>query len=165
LDAFGYVLKLLQSGLGNLAAYLAAHVLLCLVPAFFIAGAMTALIPKESVTRFLGRNAPKYVSYPAAALAGSVLSVCSCTIVPLFAITRSYSTFNQVNISRIGFVEMTFNRVGGAAAPSSAAYPGPETAARRQAASNDAESSEPLMLLPPVSKCPVIEERLTEILQ
>jgi hypothetical protein len=85
LDAFGYVLKLLQSGLGNLAAYLAAHVLLCLVPAFFIAGAMTALIPKESVTRFLGRNAPKYVSYPAAALAGSVLSVCSCTIVPLFA--------------------------------------------------------------------------------
>jgi hypothetical protein len=85
LDTVGYVLKLLQGGLGNLAAYLAAHVLLCLVPAFFIAGAMTALIPKESVTRFLGRNAPKYVSYPAAALAGSVLSVCSCTIVPLFA--------------------------------------------------------------------------------
>jgi len=85
LDVLGYVAKLLQSGLGNLAAYLAAHVLLCLVPAFFIAGAMTALIPKESVTRFLGRNAPKYVSYPAAALAGSVLSVCSCTIVPLFA--------------------------------------------------------------------------------
>jgi uncharacterized membrane protein YraQ (UPF0718 family) len=74
-----------QGGLGNLAAYLAAHVLLCLVPAFYIAGAMTALIPKSSVTRFLGRSAPKYVSYPAAALAGSVLAVCSCTIVPLFA--------------------------------------------------------------------------------
>jgi len=85
MDIFSTLLKLLQGGLGNLAAYLAAHVLLCLVPAFFIAGAMTALIPKESVTRFLGRNAPKYVSYPAAALAGSVLSVCSCTIVPLFA--------------------------------------------------------------------------------
>jgi hypothetical protein len=85
MDIVGYLLKLLQGGLGNLAAYLAAHVLLCLVPAFFIAGAMTALIPKESVTRFLGRNAPKYVSYPAAALAGSLLSVCSCTIVPLFA--------------------------------------------------------------------------------
>jgi hypothetical protein len=84
-DVAGFLLKLLQGGLGNLAAYLAAHVLLCLVPAFYIAGAMTALIPKESVTRFLGRNAPKYVSYPAAALAGSVLSVCSCTIVPLFA--------------------------------------------------------------------------------
>jgi hypothetical protein len=71
--------------LGNLAAYLAAHVLLCLVPAFYIAGAMTALIPKQSVTRFLGRSAPRYVSYSAAALAGSVLAVCSCTIVPLFA--------------------------------------------------------------------------------
>ena len=80
-----FLLKLVQGGLGNLAAYLAAHVLLCLVPAFFIAGAMTALIPKESVTRFLGRNTPKYISYPAAALAGSVLAVCSCTIVPLFA--------------------------------------------------------------------------------
>ncbi|MCU0244761.1 MAG: permease [Acidobacteria bacterium] len=85
MDFVSTLLKLLHGGLGNLAAYLAAHVLLCLVPAFFIAGAMTALIPKESVTRFLGRNAPKYVSYPAAALAGSVLSVCSCTIVPLFA--------------------------------------------------------------------------------
>lgn len=80
-----FLLKLVEGGAGNLAAYLAAHVLLCLVPAFYIAGAMTALIPKESVTRFLGRNAPKYVSYPAAALAGSVLAVCSCTIVPLFA--------------------------------------------------------------------------------
>ncbi len=80
-----FLLNLLRGGLGNLAAYLAAHVLLCLVPAFYIAGAMTALIPKESVTRFLGRSAPKWVSYPAAALAGSVLAVCSCTIVPLFA--------------------------------------------------------------------------------
>ncbi len=80
-----FVTTLLQSGLGNLGAYLAAHVLLCLVPAFYIAGAMTALIPKETVTRFLGRNTPKFISYPAAALAGSVLAVCSCTIVPLFA--------------------------------------------------------------------------------
>jgi uncharacterized membrane protein YraQ (UPF0718 family) len=85
MDFTALLTKLIQGGLGNLAAYLAAHVLLCLVPAFYIAGAMTALIPKESVTRFLGRNAPKYVSYPAAALAGSVLAVCSCTIVPLFA--------------------------------------------------------------------------------
>ncbi len=81
----GFVIELIQGGLGNLAAYLAAHVLLCLVPAFFIAGAMTALIPKESVTRFLGRNRPKFISYPAALLAGSVLAVCSCTVVPLFA--------------------------------------------------------------------------------
>ncbi len=80
-----WVVRLLQGGLGNLAAYLAAHVLLCLVPAFFVAGAMAALLPKESVTRFLGRKTPKYISYPAAAAAGSLLAVCSCTIVPLFA--------------------------------------------------------------------------------
>jgi len=85
LDILAFLLELVQGGLSNLAAYLAAHVLLCLVPAFYIAGAMTALIPKESVTRFLGRNTPKFISYSAAALAGSVLAVCSCTIVPLFA--------------------------------------------------------------------------------
>lgn len=79
------LLRLLQGGLGNLAAYLAAHVLLCLVPAFFVAGGLAALIPREAITRFLGKDAPKYISYPAAALAGSVLAVCSCTIVPLFA--------------------------------------------------------------------------------
>jgi len=78
-------LNLLSGGLGNLAAYLAAHVLLCLLPAFFIAGAMTAFIPKEMVTRYLGRNTPKFVSYPAAAAAGFLLAVCSCTVIPLFA--------------------------------------------------------------------------------
>jgi uncharacterized membrane protein YraQ (UPF0718 family) len=76
---------MLYSGLGNLAAYLAAHVLLCLLPAFYIAGGMTALIPKESVTRFLGRNTPKIISYPASAAAGFLLAVCSCTVIPLFA--------------------------------------------------------------------------------
>ena len=80
-----YVVRSLQSGLGGLASYLAAHVLLCLLPAFFIAGGLTALVPKESVMRFLGRRARKYVAYPAAATAGSLLTVCSCTILPLFA--------------------------------------------------------------------------------
>jgi uncharacterized protein len=80
-----FVLHLLHSGVGNLAAYLAAHVLLCLLPAFFIAGAMAALIPKASITHWLGRNTSRYVSFPAAAAAGSLLAVCSCTIVPLFA--------------------------------------------------------------------------------
>jgi len=80
-----FSLQLFFSGLGNLAAYLAAHVLLCLLPAFYIAGAMTALIPKETVTRFLGRNTPKYISYPASAAAGFLLAVCSCTVIPLFA--------------------------------------------------------------------------------
>jgi len=85
MDWLAAVFPLAQSGFGNLAAYLAAHVLLCLLPAFFIAGAMTALIPKQAITRFLGRNTHKRVSYPAAAAAGSVLAVCSCTIVPIFA--------------------------------------------------------------------------------
>ena len=80
-----WLIKFLQGGLGSLASYLAAHVLLCLLPAFFIAGGMSALIPRESIMHFLGRKAPKYVSYPAAAAAGSLLAVCSCTIVPLFA--------------------------------------------------------------------------------
>jgi uncharacterized membrane protein YraQ (UPF0718 family) len=66
-------------------AYLAAHVLLCLVPAFFIAGGLSALLPKSSITRYLGRGAPKAIAYPAATAAGSLLAVCSCTIVPLFA--------------------------------------------------------------------------------
>ncbi len=79
------LLNLLQSGLGGLAAYLAAHVLLCLLPAFFIAGALAALMPKEAITRYLGRDASKWISYPASALGGFFLAVCSCTIMPLFA--------------------------------------------------------------------------------
>jgi uncharacterized membrane protein YraQ (UPF0718 family) len=85
LNILAYVLTLLQTGLGSLAAYLAAHVLLCLLPAFLIAGALSALIPKEAITRYLGRDAPKWISYPASALGGFVLAVCSCTIMPLFA--------------------------------------------------------------------------------
>jgi uncharacterized membrane protein YraQ (UPF0718 family) len=85
MDVLNLALRMLQSGLANLAAYLAAHVLLCLVPAFFMAGALSALVPKEAVTRYLGRTAPKLISYPAAALGGFVLAVCSCTVMPLFS--------------------------------------------------------------------------------
>jgi len=80
-----FIVDLLVSGTGNLASYLAAHVLLCLLPAFLIAGAMSALIPKEVITRYLGPNSPKYISYPAATAAGFLLAVCSCTVIPLFA--------------------------------------------------------------------------------
>jgi uncharacterized membrane protein YraQ (UPF0718 family) len=80
-----WIVTMLQSGMSSLASYLAAHVLLCLVPAFLIAGAMTALIPKEAITRYLGRDASPWVSYPMAAAGGFVLAVCSCTILPLFA--------------------------------------------------------------------------------
>ncbi|MDY7080394.1 MAG: permease [Chloroflexota bacterium] len=85
MNVVGYIAMLLQTGLGSLAAYLAAHVLLCLLPAFFIAGALAALIPKEAITKYLGLDAPKWISYPASAVGGFVLAVCSCTIMPLFA--------------------------------------------------------------------------------
>lgn len=75
----------LQSGLSSLASYLAAHVLLCLVPAFFVAGGLSALVPQQSIIRFLGPDAPKWIAYPAAAGSGSLLAVCSCTVQPLFA--------------------------------------------------------------------------------
>src|SRR5574338_687607 len=80
-----YLRMLLWSGWTGLLDYLAAHVLLCLVPAFVIAGFMSSMIPKEAITRFLGPRASKWVSYPAAALGGFILAVCSCTILPLFA--------------------------------------------------------------------------------
>ncbi len=85
MDVLAYLNLLFQTGLGSLATYLAAHVLLCLLPSFFIAGALAALIPKEAITKYLGRNTSKWISYPAAALGGFVLAVCSCTIMPLFA--------------------------------------------------------------------------------
>jgi uncharacterized membrane protein YraQ (UPF0718 family) len=80
-----YIGTLLWSGWTSLLDYLAAHVLLCLVPAFIIAGYMAAMIPQEVITRFLGPRANKWISYPAAAVGGFVLAVCSCTILPLFA--------------------------------------------------------------------------------
>ena len=66
-----FVIAAVQSSFASLAAYLAAHVLLCLVPAFFIAGALSALVPQASITRFLGPEAPEVDFYPAAAGAGS----------------------------------------------------------------------------------------------
>lgn len=76
---------LFWSGWTSLLDYLAAHVLLCLVPAFIIAGYISAMVPKEVITRYLGPKAPRYISYPAAAFGGFILAVCSCTILPLFA--------------------------------------------------------------------------------
>jgi len=82
---YDIVLKALSSGIYALIDYLGAHVLTCLVPAFFIAGAMSALLPKEKITKYLGRNVPKYKAYPLSVMAGLLLAVCSCTILPLFA--------------------------------------------------------------------------------
>jgi len=80
-----YLSNLLLAGWTSLLDYLAAHVLLCLVPAFIIAGFMSTMIPKETITRYLGPKAAKWIAYPASAIGGFILAVCSCTILPLFA--------------------------------------------------------------------------------
>jgi uncharacterized membrane protein YraQ (UPF0718 family) len=65
--------------------YAREHVLLCLVPAFFIAGAISVFVSQQSVMRYLGAQANRLVSYGVASVSGSVLAVCSCTVLPLFA--------------------------------------------------------------------------------
>ncbi len=64
--------------------YAREHVLLCLVPAFFIAGAIGVFISRDSVIKYFGASAKKWLSYTAASVSGFVLAVCSCTILPLF---------------------------------------------------------------------------------
>jgi uncharacterized membrane protein YraQ (UPF0718 family) len=78
-------IRLLQGGVAALQDYILAHTLTCLVPAFFIAGAVYALFPKEKILRYLGPDSPKYISYPMSVVAGLCLAVCSCTVLPLFA--------------------------------------------------------------------------------
>lgn len=65
--------------------YAREHVLLCLVPAFFIAGAIGVFISQASVMKYLGAGANKVLAYIVAAVSGCVLAVCSCTVLPLFA--------------------------------------------------------------------------------
>jgi uncharacterized membrane protein YraQ (UPF0718 family) len=65
--------------------YAQEHVLLCLVPAFFIAGAIAVFVSQASVLKYLGANANKVLAYGVASVSGTVLAVCSCTILPLFA--------------------------------------------------------------------------------
>lgn len=65
--------------------YAQKHVLLCLVPAFFIAGAISVFVSQASVMKYLGPAANKCLSYSVASVSGTVLAVCSCTVLPLFA--------------------------------------------------------------------------------
>ena len=80
-----YLIHLLNVGLQSVQEYLALHVLLCLIPAFFLAGAIASLFSKESVLKYFGASTPKYISYSVAAVSGCLLAVCSCTVLPLFA--------------------------------------------------------------------------------
>lgn len=77
-----------QSLMGALALlkwYAREHILLCLVPAFFIAGAIGVFVSKDAVMKYLGPRANKPLAYGVAAVSGTLLAVCSCTILPLFA--------------------------------------------------------------------------------
>jgi uncharacterized membrane protein YraQ (UPF0718 family) len=65
--------------------YAREHVLLCLIPAFFIAGAIANFVSQASVMKYLGAKANRVLAYGVASVSGSVLAVCSCTILPLFA--------------------------------------------------------------------------------
>jgi uncharacterized membrane protein YraQ (UPF0718 family) len=65
--------------------YAREHVLLCLVPAFFIAGAIASFVSQAAVMKYLGPKAPKVVAYGVASVSGAILAVCSCTVLPLFA--------------------------------------------------------------------------------
>jgi len=77
-----------QSGLEAfmmLQEYAREHVLTCLIPAFFIAGAIAVFVSQASVLRYFGAQASKILSYSVASISGTVLAVCSCTVLPLFA--------------------------------------------------------------------------------
>jgi uncharacterized protein len=67
-----------------LSEYAQQHVLLCLVPAFFIAGAIMIFLDQQSVIRYLGPKAKKFVAYGVASISGTILAVCSCTVLPIF---------------------------------------------------------------------------------
>ena len=77
--------KAVMEGLYLVKWYAQEHVLLCLIPAFFIAGAIAVFVSQEGVMKYLGPTAPKYICYPVASVSGTILAVCSCTVLPLFA--------------------------------------------------------------------------------
>jgi len=75
----------LNSGLASVLDYLSAHVLTCLLPAFFIAGAIAAFVKKDAILKYFGADVKKHISFSVASVSGTVLAVCSCTILPIFA--------------------------------------------------------------------------------
>jgi hypothetical protein len=68
-----------------LGEYLSAHVVTCLIPAFFIAGLIVAMVSKRTVLKYFGGKVKKWISYSVASVSGTILAVCSCTVLPMFA--------------------------------------------------------------------------------
>ena len=81
----GRVTAALAESVAMMHEYAREHVLLCLVPAFFIAGAVSVFVSSQSVMRYLGARARRWIAYSVASVSGGVLAVCSCTVLPLFA--------------------------------------------------------------------------------
>ena len=79
------ILNALMESLLMAQDYARQHVLLCLIPAFFIAGAIANFISQENIIKYFGAEANKFLSYTVAAVSGTILAVCSCTVLPLFA--------------------------------------------------------------------------------
>jgi hypothetical protein len=78
-------LNAIYEGLILIKWYAREHILLCLVPAFFIAGGIQVFISPQNILKYFGRNANKFLSYSVASISGTVLAVCSCTVLPLFS--------------------------------------------------------------------------------
>ncbi|MFC1869664.1 permease [Chloroflexota bacterium] len=78
------ITQLLQGGWNALLEYLSAHVLTCLIPAFFIAGAIAVFVSQGAILKYFGPKAKKLLSYSIASVSGTILAVCSCTVLPLF---------------------------------------------------------------------------------
>jgi len=76
---------LIRGGLAELADYMVAHFITCLVPAFFIAGAISIFVSQGSILKYFGPKANPVLAYGIGSVSGAVLSVCSCTVLPLFA--------------------------------------------------------------------------------
>jgi len=68
-----------------LQEYVREHVLLCLIPAFFIAGAIAIFVSQGAVIKYFGAQSNKVLSYAVASVSGTILAVCSCTVLPIFA--------------------------------------------------------------------------------
>jgi len=77
--------NLFWGGINGLLEYLSAHVITCLVPALFIAGAIATFVSQAAILKYFGPQAKKPLSYSVASVSGAVLAVCSCTVLPLFA--------------------------------------------------------------------------------
>ena len=84
-ETSGVAARATLGGLEALLDYVSAHVVTCLVPAFFIAGAVAVFVSQASVMKYFGARARKTLAYSVASLSGAILAVCSCTILPLFS--------------------------------------------------------------------------------